>query len=353
MKKTCGFFSACGKKGVFLPLFAYAAMLFFTAAVCISVSGTISYLPCGELLCGTLPLETDFSHYGVFPLISLDGSTAADTASPQKQRNAKTAKVEKAPVAEPVTVQKTSIAAVSSADLPSINSSANYTPSKSDYTKPVSFSLTDSAVLILHTHATESYTPSGKYPYTPTDTDRTTDNRFNVVRVGEEVAAVLRKNGITVYHDKSQNDYPGYNKSYSRSCAAATAWLKKDSSVKIILDIHRDALQTSDGKKLARTSEINGERVAQIMLVAGSNLSGLKHDSWRDNLSFAYALQKHTQELYPTLFRPINFRSQRFNQHLAPAAIIAEVGSNGNTLDEALAGARLFAEGLCSFILSA
>lgn len=353
MKKTWGFFSFCRKKTIFLPFFAYTGMLFFTAAVCINVAGTLPELPRAELLCGALPLATDFSQCGVFPLISCERLSVAAKMPPQKQEKKEAVKVEKIPSTEPISVQKTSVAASSEAFAPSINSSANYTPAKSDYTKPVSFSLKDSAVLILHTHATESYTPSEKYPYTPTDTDRTTDNRFNVVRVGEEVAAVLQKNGITVYHDKSQNDYPGYNKSYSRSCAAAAAWLKKDSSVKIILDIHRDALQTSDGKKLARTSEINGERVAQVMLVAGSNLSGLKHDSWRDNLSFAYALQQHTQGLFPTLFRPINFRSQRFNQHLAPAAIIVEVGSNGNTLDEALAGARLFAEGLCSFMLSA
>ena len=38
------------------------------------------------------------------------------------------------------------------------------------------------SVLIVHTHTTESYTPSEKHNYTPSDTDRTTDSNFNMVK---------------------------------------------------------------------------------------------------------------------------------------------------------------------------
>ena len=42
-------------------------------------------------------------------------------------------------------------------------------------------------VLIYHTHSSESYTPDAAFPYTPTETERTTDTNYNVVRVGDEL----------------------------------------------------------------------------------------------------------------------------------------------------------------------
>lgn len=207
-------------------------------------------------------------------------------------------------------------------------------------------------ILIVHTHGTESYTPSEKYAYTPSDTDRTQDKNFNVIAVGNEIEKTLRDNGHTVYHDETLNDYPSYNGSYNRSSEIVANYIKKHPSIKIVLDIHRDAIEAKDGSKVKPISEIDGKDAASIMFVVGSNQSGLKHDNWQDNLAFAYLLQKHTESLYKGLCKPINMRNERFNQHLAPGAIIVEVGTNGNTLDEALLGANYFAKSLSSFIKS-
>lgn len=207
-------------------------------------------------------------------------------------------------------------------------------------------------ILIVHTHGTESYTPSEKYAYTPSDTDRTQDKNFNVIAVGNEIEKTLKENGHTVYHDETLNDYPSYNGSYNRSSEIVANYIKKHPSIKIVLDIHRDAIEAKDGSKVKPISEIDGKDAASIMFVVGSNQSGLKHDNWQDNLAFAYLLQKHTESLYKGLCKPINMRNERFNQHLAPGAIIVEVGTNGNTLDEALLGANYFAKSLSSFIKS-
>jgi stage II sporulation protein P len=43
--------------------------------------------------------------------------------------------------------------------------------------------------------------------------------------------------------------------------------------------------------------------------------------------------------------RPVTLVSQRYNQHLTGGSLILEVGSSGNTLQEALAAIRLFADG--------
>lgn len=208
----------------------------------------------------------------------------------------------------------------------------------------------DFSVLIVHTHTTESYTPSEKFPYSPTDTDRTTDKSFNMVKVGKEIEKTLKSYGIKVYHDTTINDYPSYNGSYNKSGANVSNYIKNDPSIKIVLDVHRDAIESKGGGKVKYTAKINSEDAAKIMLVVGSNASGLEHKNWEENMTFAYKLQQHISSIYPDLMRPINFRSQRFNQQLAPAAIIVEVGTNGNTLDEALLGARYFAEGLADFI---
>lgn len=215
---------------------------------------------------------------------------------------------------------------------------------------PPSFLKEDFSVLIVHTHTTESYTPSEKYNYTPTDTDRTRDKNYNMVAVGKEIERILTSKGIKVYHDTTINDYPSYSGSYNKSAKAIENHIKNDKSIKIVLDVHRDAIVGNDGEKVKYSTTINGKSTAKIMFVVGSDLSGLTHDNWAENMSFAAHLQKHTLSLYPDLCRPINFRSQRFNQHLAPGGIIVEVGTNGNTLDEAILGARYFAVSLADFI---
>jgi stage II sporulation protein P len=80
------------------------------------------------------------------------------------------------------------------------------------------------------------------------------------------------------------------------------------------------------------------------MLVVGSDAGGQTHDNWRSNLSLAVGLQQAVQEEYGTLIRPIVLRSSRFNQHLSTGALLVEVGSHGNTLQEAITAARLFAQ---------
>ena len=47
---------------------------------------------------------------------------------------------------------------------------------------------------------------------------------------------------------------------------------------------------------------------------------------------------------YVSLARPVVLRSSSYNQQLSPGSLLVEVGGHGNTLTEALRGARLFAE---------
>ena len=163
------------------------------------------------------------------------------------------------------------------------------------------------------------------------------------MEVGNALCEVLEANGIKVIHDTTVHDYPAYNGSYDRCKATTLKNLEKYPSIKMVLDIHRDAIVRADGTKVKVACEINGEKCAQCMFVVGSN-ANLAHDNWQENLKLACKLQKKANEIYPDLMRAINLREERFNQQLSKGSLIIEVGSNGNTLAEAINGAKYMGE---------
>ena len=128
-------------------------------------------------------------------------------------------------------------------------------------------------------------------------------------------------------------------------------WLAKYPSIKIILDVHRDALVGNDGSIYKLVSQENGEKVAQVMLVVGTDGGGAFHPYWIDNLALAIRYQQELISDYVTLARPIVLRNSRYNQNLSTGSLLVEVGGHGNTLTEALAGARLFAQSVSQVLL--
>lgn len=88
---------------------------------------------------------------------------------------------------------------------------------------------------------------------------------------------------------------------------------------------------------------IDGEDAAKLMLVVGTDAGGLEHPNWRENLSLAAVLQARLQQDYQGLMRPINLRTERFNQDLAPMDLLVEVGASG----EQPGGGHTIRRGLC------
>lgn len=188
-------------------------------------------------------------------------------------------------------------------------------------------------IIIYHTHTCESYTPCEKYNYTMTGNYRTTDSNYNVIRVGNELTNYLTQKGFNVIHDGTYHDYPSYSGSYSRSLETAERLLY-DTPAEIVIDIHRDAV--GNGDTYGPTVMINGNRVAQLMFVIGTDGGGSEHSNWNENLKIAIKIQQKANEMYPGLFRPIIVRNSRYNQHIAKGACIIEVGATANTLGETL-----------------
>ncbi len=203
----------------------------------------------------------------------------------------------------------------------------------------------DPVILIVHTHTTESYTD----PEQP-EVYRSQAEDNGVMAVGDAMALVLRQRGYGVIHDKTLCDYPEYNGAYSRSRTVIQENLEETPSLCLVLDVHRDAVEDENGDQLRLTAEAGGETAAQLMLVVGTDEGGLEHPRWRENLSLAAVLQAHMGAAWPGVMRPINLRSERFNQDEGAMSLLVEVGTSGNTLEEALRGARCFA-GVLSDVL--
>ena len=198
-------------------------------------------------------------------------------------------------------------------------------------------------ILIYHSHTTEAYTMDGTDIYVESDTSRTTDPDFNMIRIGEEMRQVVEAAGLEVSHDDTRYDYPGYSGAYDRSAQGMAAILEEYPSIRLVLDVHRDALTGTDGT-VYKTVAATIPGCAQVMMVVGSDAGGQDHDSWEENLSLAVGLQRALVDECGTFARPIVLRSSRFNQQLSTGAILVEVGSHGNTLHEAITAARQFAE---------
>jgi stage II sporulation protein P len=241
-----------------------------------------------------------------------------------------------------------------------MGSSGIYIKNKTDYeidvdgllSSPLGFSAADGAeVLIIHTHGSEAYTPDDEDIYEASDPSRTVDKSYNVIRVGDELERVLTERGITVIHDRELYDYPSYNGSYSRAYDAICGYLADNPNIKVVIDLHRDALVSDSGTVYKTVADIGDSPCAQVMLIAGTDFSGLQHDKWQENLSFALKIQAQMVREYPTLARPLSISQYRYNQNATTGSLIAEVGCSGNTLKEALNAVGYFGECLADVLL--
>lgn len=215
-------------------------------------------------------------------------------------------------------------------------------------TAPLSWDLQQDAptVLILHSHATEAYTPTEDQTYTPSSPYRTLDTQHNTVRIGQQLAQLLRAGGVKVIHDTTLHDHPDYNGSYTYARKTITQYLQENPSICMVIDIHRDALSLDSEKQLTTHAQVYGKDSSQLMMVVGTDASGRNHPQWEENMALAVKLHTRLEQLCPGICRPISFRNQRFNQDLSTGAMLIEVGAAGDSLEQALVATRVLAEAI-------
>ncbi len=192
----------------------------------------------------------------------------------------------------------------------------------------------DPQVLIMHTHTTESFEPYERESYDDSFNYRTTDPTKNMVMVGDAIAAQLEAAGIGFIHAADIHDYPSYTGSYARSAETVKRILAEYSSIKVVLDVHRDAIG-GNGVLQQPTVEVNGQRACQVMIISGCDDGTMNMPNYLKNFRFACLWQQQMEEDYPGLTRPILFDYRKYNQDLTTGSLLIEVGTHGNTLEQA------------------
>ncbi len=206
-------------------------------------------------------------------------------------------------------------------------------------------------VLIYHTHTTEAYTQSGSDTYEESGRWRTHDNEQNVVRVGEELARILReKYGLNVLHDTTDHEPPKLATAYSRSEKTMRTYQEKYPSLTLFIDLHRDAHAT-DGAPKDDYVVIDGKTTARLMFVVGTGegATGTGFDEMPDfesNYALALAITNRLAQIDDRFARDVRVKTGRYNQHISSQCLLVEVGHNANTLAQALAAVPYLAEAI-------
>jgi stage II sporulation protein P len=202
-------------------------------------------------------------------------------------------------------------------------------------------------VLVIHTHTTESYMPEGIDFYVDDGSElaRSNDVKKNMIAVGAEFTRILIENGIPTLHCTIVHDKDSYRESYSRAAESIAKYLEEYPSIRYVFDLHRDSLLRSTGELISAVSYIEGETYAQIMPVVGSGFSG-----WEDNMSFALRLRSKLNGKFTNLCRPVCLRESNYNQGMSSVSLLIEIGTSGNTLNEAKKAAAITAAAIADII---
>ena len=216
---------------------------------------------------------------------------------------------------------------------------------------PLSFSVEKNSpqpqILVMHTHATESYMPGAEEAYDEAYAFRSTDSTRNMTAVGRVMADTLNSLGYNTLQDVTLHDYPSYNGSYDNSKATVEKYLRQYPSIKIVLDVHRDAVER-DGAIISPTATISGTEYAQIMIISGRDNGYMNMPNYRENLKFATLVQNYAATLYPGIARPVLFDYRNYNQQLTTGSILVEIGTHGSSLTRAKNSRAAFARSLAA-----
>lgn len=181
-------------------------------------------------------------------------------------------------------------------------------------------------VYIYNTHQTESYSMKTLEPYNITP---------SVMMASYLMKEHFQKAGIeTIVEETNISDYmkeQGYQyaESYVASRTFVESILKKYPDLKLIIDLHRDAIPHDSS-----TITIGEKNYAKVLFIVGMN-----NPNYQANLSLAQSISDLINQSYPKLSRGIMSKSGSnvnglYNQDLNGNMILLELGANENTIDE-------------------
>ncbi len=187
----------------------------------------------------------------------------------------------------------------------------------------------DVQILVYHTHSQEAYIDS--IPGDPST---------SIVGVGEHLCDILRTQyGFNVLHHTGEYDVESRDNAYSNAMAGLDKVLAENPTIEVMIDLHRD--QTNPDTKLVTT--IQDRPTARFMFFNGlcytralGALTNLPNPYVQDNISFAFQMHLAAEEYYPGLTRRIYLKGYRYNLHYRPKSVLIELGSQTNTVVEAM-----------------
>ena len=197
-------------------------------------------------------------------------------------------------------------------------------------------------VLIYHTHTNEAYQKTDADDYVETEEWRTRDPEHSILRVGSELAELLRGMGIDVVHDTTDHEQDELSTAYSRSLSTLEGY---EEHFDLYIDLHRDAYH--DG---AIQTVPNGTTdCARLMFMIGRGDNYLVKPDFAGNLAAAEYMTDALNESVPGICQEVLQREGRYNQHMGRCVLI-EIGNNRNTLEEALASLPVLAEVISDYL---
>lgn len=204
-------------------------------------------------------------------------------------------------------------------------------------------------VLIYHTHTYEAFAQSEDDRYQETEKWRTADPEHNVVRVGEELAGLLRGLGLEVVHDTTAFEPPVLSSAYARSLDMLKARAQAGERFDLYIDLHRDAYIAS--QKGPNTVSVGGVDMARVMVLIGkgegASAQGFdEKPDWEKNLALAETITACANSQADGVCREVSVKTGRYNQHVADCCILVEAGNNRNTLPEVLAAMPYLADAI-------
>ncbi|MBR2721467.1 MAG: stage II sporulation protein P [Clostridia bacterium] len=210
-------------------------------------------------------------------------------------------------------------------------------------------------VLIVHTHTSESYLMEEKAYFAGEAGDETysRDHARSVLVAGEALAQALNRRGIPTLHCTVSQDEGGLTGAYRESAKTVEEYLRAYPSIRLVIDLHRDSVMTSDGAYVRTAASDTREPCAQVMAVVGSDCNGTQHPNWERNLSLALQLRSRLNVDGASVSRPVSLRKASFNQELSPYSLLLEIGTGANTVEEARRCALLVGDALADILLGA
>lgn len=198
--------------------------------------------------------------------------------------------------------------------------------------------LDEPQILIYHTHSLEDFIDS-----------RSGMEEDTIVGIGSYLTELLTEQyGYQVLHDKTAYDINQYgygdrDNAYQRATEGLERILEQYPSIEIVIDLHRDSREVT-------VANVGDKQVAQIMLFNGlcRNVYGpyiaYTNEYLSENLAFSLQMKLMGESLYPGVMRRIYLKSDQYNMHFKAHSLLVEVGTMGNTVEQAKNAMDVFAD---------